>query len=404
MSATRLLLFTAFLFGLFHIYLFVSQDPGLQNPRIAAEVAQDVGFTAIAAGLRHTCAIGAGGGVWCWGAGEAGQLGHGRFSDSRTPVPVSGLPDRATAIAVGGSTSCAALHSGGLWCWGSSASGQIGLPLDTPATAHPQRIRHIGPVRHVALGHNHACALGVEGTLWCWGEHQVVRDNATYLEQYTAPRPVEAPALATITAGDTHSCATDADQRLWCWGAGMRDLFGTGEGRGRRTQATPVLMPASDPVRAVALGSGMTCTLQPSDAVACWGGDAGLLPALGTHNGEQPRPVLEAPGARALAAGNDAVCALDAQGRVACAGAGEPAGWRPFPEHVPDLDVMSAKGGRLCGLDRTGSAWCVALSPNQGPLDTQGWRPANWQADNTISARWNRAVGWWAATGIAARP
>lgn len=57
------------------------------------ELAAPIGSTslgpaALVAGAEHRCAITDGGQVACWGRGREGQLGHGRFSDSATPVAV----------------------------------------------------------------------------------------------------------------------------------------------------------------------------------------------------------------------------------------------------------------------------------------------------------------------------
>lgn len=47
----------------------------------------------LAAGTAHVCAALADGGVWCWGANFAGQLGDGTRQDSTEAVRVVGLPD-----------------------------------------------------------------------------------------------------------------------------------------------------------------------------------------------------------------------------------------------------------------------------------------------------------------------
>ena len=83
------------------------------------------GFTAIAAGSLHSCALRTNGTVACWGANGSGQLGDGTTTDRLTPVPVVGLSD-ATAIAAGDRHSCALRTDGTVACWGADHSGGVG--------------------------------------------------------------------------------------------------------------------------------------------------------------------------------------------------------------------------------------------------------------------------------------
>jgi alpha-tubulin suppressor-like RCC1 family protein len=102
--------------------------------------------TALAAGGDHTCALGAGGRVTCWGANSFGELGDGTrngpgacngYPCSATPVAVSRLTG-ATAISGGGDHTCALLSGGGVDCWGEGAYGELGdgriAERDVPAT------------------------------------------------------------------------------------------------------------------------------------------------------------------------------------------------------------------------------------------------------------------------------
>jgi len=65
----------------------------------------------------HGCVMQAGG-VDCWGANYAGQVGDGTMSSRSNPVPVVGLAAPAIAITVGGAHTCAALGDGTAACWG----------------------------------------------------------------------------------------------------------------------------------------------------------------------------------------------------------------------------------------------------------------------------------------------
>jgi alpha-tubulin suppressor-like RCC1 family protein len=47
------------------------------------------GVTSVSVGIAFPCAVTAGGGVKCWGAGTNGALGNGSTAGSLVPVPVT---------------------------------------------------------------------------------------------------------------------------------------------------------------------------------------------------------------------------------------------------------------------------------------------------------------------------
>lgn len=96
------------------------------------------GAVAISAGGNHTCAVLQSGAVKCWGANESGQLGSGsQVAIQATPVSMANVSNNGLAVASGLRHSCLALSTGAVKCFGSNASGQLGLELAqiTPTNA-----------------------------------------------------------------------------------------------------------------------------------------------------------------------------------------------------------------------------------------------------------------------------
>jgi hypothetical protein len=87
--------------------------------------------TAIATGLRHTCAI-ASGDIYCWGNNDQGQLGNSSNITSTTPVAVTktgALAGKTVTAIVAGSFHSCAIASGAVFCWGNNRQGQIGVDV-----------------------------------------------------------------------------------------------------------------------------------------------------------------------------------------------------------------------------------------------------------------------------------
>ena len=142
-------------------------------------------FGALAAGDDFTCALDAKGKVFCWGSTTLGQTGDPSFaktnqSDPQAPHVVSGLPLPARAIAAGGTTACAILDDGKVWCWGANDYGQLGRGApdgaDGGVVAHvdPQPVTGVVGAKAIAVGDGHACALvgcGAGAQIACWGRN-----------------------------------------------------------------------------------------------------------------------------------------------------------------------------------------------------------------------------------------
>jgi len=85
-----------------------------------------VGWSRVAAGEAHRCAIDRAGALWCWGANGDGQLGVGD-TDARDQPERVGEDSDWTQIAAGAHHTCGVRAEGTTtWCWGANARGELG--------------------------------------------------------------------------------------------------------------------------------------------------------------------------------------------------------------------------------------------------------------------------------------
>lgn len=112
-------------------------EPGeMGNSLPAVDLGTGKTAIAVSGGVRHTCALLAGGSVKCWGQNLHGQLGQGDSSDrgdqpgemgDNLPAVNLGAGKTAVAISADGEHTCALLNDGGVKCWGRNFAGQLGL-------------------------------------------------------------------------------------------------------------------------------------------------------------------------------------------------------------------------------------------------------------------------------------
>jgi alpha-tubulin suppressor-like RCC1 family protein len=131
------------------------------------------GVTAIGAGDGFDCALTSSGGVKCWGSNFSDQLGSASSGSSTTPVDIPGLTSGVTAIAIGPDHACALTSAGGVKCWGANNAGQLGNGTNSPSvTGAPVDVAGLASgVVAIAAGTDHTCALMATGGVKCWGDN-----------------------------------------------------------------------------------------------------------------------------------------------------------------------------------------------------------------------------------------
>lgn len=223
-------------------------------------------------GLR--CALLHGGRVQCWGSNNQGQLGDGTLNDRNVPTDVAGLPSDVTGVFLGFLHSCATTASGGLWCWGHGASGELGTgtPWDAGALV-PQRVPSTSG-SNASLGVNFTCALsGPRGAVLCWGNNDAAQLGTGAPDAGPALGPVSAVAVGSgfrhLAAGLYFVCGLRDDGSVWCWGSNEHGAVGRGDVS--RLQATPFRVPLDGGVVELSAGATHVCARRVDGRVTCWG-------------------------------------------------------------------------------------------------------------------------------------
>lgn len=241
-----------------------------------------------------------------------------------------------TAIATGGSHTCALTHVGEVWCWGANDQGQIGSGGGSGSSV-PVLVEGIGAVRQLSAGKDHTCAITDDLGVRCWGRNGFGQLGNGGFEGSTTPVDVCEPGTSTpdeaggapceplsgvirLSAGGSHTCVVVASDEVLCWGINQDGELGDGTLDARNV---PVFVEGlAGLATRVASGDFHTCALLQAGVVQCWGfNTSGQLGDGTTELRLSPVTVLGlAVPVWKIAAGGIHTCVLSASGAVWCWG------------------------------------------------------------------------------------
>ncbi|MCB9653757.1 MAG: hypothetical protein H6729_06465 [Deltaproteobacteria bacterium] len=290
---------------------------GLPAPTTEADIPKE-----LALGQQNTCVRLRGGELWCAGYNLFGQIGDGTTTQRNQFVPVTDLGNQVARVAVGFGFACALKMDGTLWCWGVNDHGELGdgsltrryRPVQSGATQLGNQ------VIQATTASTHMCALKMDGTMWCTGSNNHGELGRGFYSSYdVVPGQAGAAQLAdqvvSISIGMNFSCALKEDGTLWCWG--RNDLGQLGDGTRWTYPAAPVqagVNELGDQVLSMSAGYYHACALKTDRSVWCWGSNQSDG-SVGDGTTEQVRSVpvmvsLPGPADEIMAAGRSSFAIL----------------------------------------------------------------------------------------------
>ena len=201
----------------------------IQNPPDTGPLSGAVSLSTLG---DATCALLTSGSINCWGYDGSGDLGDGGLSPAGTAV-VSGI---TTAVSLSGGfgngTFSAVLSSGGIECWGTGASGQLGDGTTTSVAYVPVSVTGITDAASVTANYLSFCAVLTSGAVDCWGDNtfgELGNGSTTDSDVPVATGITTASAVAgSADDQDATACALLASGGVDCWGSGEAGQLGNG--------------------------------------------------------------------------------------------------------------------------------------------------------------------------------
>jgi len=211
-------------------------------------------ITSISCGNNHAIALDKDGNVFAWGDGSSSQCGRKLVERNRWGglVPSQfGLPRKQIQwIKADGDTSFAMDSKNNIWAWGNNNFAQTGIPRtsedDNVHVQPPQKVEAFAGrnIVSVAAGRKNGLAAAADGTLFSWGDNDVMLgmevDGKIAEDDYllnaagkpsiiVVPQVVPGISAAHVASGTDNCLVITKDGKAYSWGFGVDYQLGRGK-------------------------------------------------------------------------------------------------------------------------------------------------------------------------------
>jgi len=176
------------------------------------------------------------------------------------PSPIR-LPSRAVQVECEDNGGCAVTEDGRLFCF------EVERLPDT-CTAEFEEVRGVGDATAVSLTMDDLCVLHRDGTVSCAKTNWTLGNDAAI----DALKPV--PNLGGVVqmhSSRIATCGLVQSGELRCWGLSECGSLGISEDCGFTMVSSPITVQSAIDTRLFGMSDSLTCSLDASDEVWCWG-------------------------------------------------------------------------------------------------------------------------------------
>ncbi len=263
---------------------------------VPANVGGLADVTTVAAGDEFTCVTLTSGNLVCWGNNVQRPLGISNVLETvllRTAVADIGtVPPNAVSAkrtVAGFKSQCVLMTAGVVWCVGDNSLGQLGRNLTSTNASAFGQVGGINTAVDIAAGKEHYCALLANGTLSCWGSNasgQLGLPLTTPFSKIPVPDVAGFTNIAQVTANEVSTCVRRTDGTVQCIGMGADGALGNGSWG---NSLIPVAVAGISDAVALSSGGRTSCAVRRSGEIWCWGqNDHGQLGNVSTTNSNVP--------------------------------------------------------------------------------------------------------------------
>ena len=181
------------------------------------------------------------GALYSWGFNHHGVLAHhgvsvvsSRFCSPKRVEFFHKLPQTTVLSVSCGKCHSVALTSAGVYIWGSSKYGQLGLGKDRVSAKQPEVIPRFASktIVSVVAGHYHSVALDSHGRVWTWGWGVHGQLGLGDIEdEHTPKRVMLKDSIHSIAAGHAHTMVSTVAGHVWVFGCGLFGQLGNGNNK-----------------------------------------------------------------------------------------------------------------------------------------------------------------------------